>query len=141
RATQEEAFAYLEEQVLRIPSWLFVPELMTKTFPLSDSPVGVFEYAPYNLQREFQYSLLYNLVKDERLLRMIEMENLFGSEMTWTAEELFHALRKVIFDKTIQKKNLDLDTRMLQQNYIDVLMVSSNKIGRASCRERVKLSE
>src|SRR5690606_38947720 len=29
RATQEEAFAYLEEQVLRIPSWLFVPELMT----------------------------------------------------------------------------------------------------------------
>src|SRR5690606_24475198 len=127
RATQEEAFAYLEEQVLRIPSWLFVPELMTKTFPLRDSPVGVFEYAPYNLQREFQYSLLYNLVKDERLLRMIEMENLFGSEMTWTAEELFHALRKVIFDKTIQKKNLDLDTRMLQQNYIDVLMVSSNK--------------
>src|SRR5690606_35103827 len=26
-----------------------------------------------------------------------------------------------------QKKNLDLDMRMLQQNYIDVLMVSSNK--------------
>ena len=127
RATQEEAFAYLEEQVLRIPSWLFVPELMTKTFPLRDSPAGVFEYAPYNLQREFQYSLLYSLVRDERLLRMIEMEKLFGSEMTWTAMELFDALRKVIFEGTIQKKNLDLDTRMLQQNYIDVLMVSSNK--------------
>lgn len=127
RNTQEEAFAYLEEYVLHLPSWLFAPELMTKTFPLRDSPAGVFEYAPYNLQREFQYSLLYSLVKDERLLRMIEMEKLFGAGSTWTAQELLDALRKVIFEKTVGKQKLDLDTRMLQQNYIDVLMVSTNK--------------
>lgn len=127
RAKQIEALNYVKEQVYRLPDWLFVPELMTKTFPLRDSPIGSFEYAPYNLQREFQYSLLFNLVKDERLLKMIEMEQLFGRKQAWSAEEFLESIRKEIFAATTKGQQLDLRTRMLQQNYLDVLMVSSNK--------------
>ncbi len=127
RAKQIEALSYVKEQVYRLPEWLFVPELMTKTFPLRDSPIGSFEYAPYNLQREFQYSLLFSLVKDERLLRMIEMEQLFGRKRAWSAEEFLQSVREEVFASTLKKQSLDLRTRMLQQNYVDVLMVSTNK--------------
>lgn len=127
RTKQLAALNYVKKQVYRLPDWLFVPELMTKTFPLRDSPIGSFEYAPYNLQREFQYSLLFNLVKDERLLRMIEMEQLFGREKAWSADEFLESLRRDIFETTRNGQSLDLRTRMLQQNYVDVLMVSTNK--------------
>jgi hypothetical protein len=100
---------------------------MAKTFPLKDSPIGPFEYAPYNLQREFQYAMLYKLVNDERLLRMVEMENLFGSRKAWSAPEFLTSVRQTVFAKTISGQSLDLKTRMLQQNYVDVLMVSTNK--------------
>jgi len=113
---------YLKKNVFYMPEWLFVPELMAKTFPLKDSPIGPFEYAPYNLQREFQYAMLYKLVNDERLLRMVEMENLFGSKKAWSAPEFLTSVRQTVFAKTISGQSLDLKTRMLQQNYVDVLM-------------------
>ncbi|MGJ1420177.1 zinc-dependent metalloprotease [Sphingobacterium spiritivorum] len=127
RNTQIDALKYLKNQVYYLPEWLFRQDLITKTFPLKDSPVGPFEYAPYNLKREFQYSILYNLVKDERLLRMTEMELLFGKDKAWSVEEFLTAVRKDIFRKSLNKENLDIETRMLQQNYIDVLLVSTSK--------------
>ena len=127
RQKQVEALAYLKEHVFTLPEWLFRKELMTKTFPLKDSPVGSFEYAPYTLKREFQYSLLYNLLQDQRLLRMTEMELLFGRAQAWSVEEFLKTLRQEIFAKTLKKQNLDIDARMLQQNYIDILLVTNNK--------------
>ncbi len=127
RQMQKDALTYIKDQVYYLPEWLFRMDLMTKTFPLKDSPMGPFEYAPYNLKREFQYSLLYNLVKDERLLRMTEMELLFGREAAWSVEEFLTDIRKDIFAKSLKGQQLDAETRMLQQNYIDVLLVSTNK--------------
>ncbi|SMG36085.1 zinc-dependent metalloprotease [Sphingobacterium psychroaquaticum] len=127
KAKQQEALDYVKEQVFAFPDWLFDKQMMTKSFPMKESPVGLFEYAPYNLKREFQYSLLYSLVKDERLLRMTEMEQLFGKDKAWSAEDFLVAVRKDIFAKTMRKESLDLETRMLQQNYVDVLLVSTNK--------------
>ncbi len=127
RQTQIEALAYIKEQVFHMPEWLFRKDLMTKTFALKDSPMGPFEYAPYTLKREFQYSLLYNLLQDQRLLRMTEMELLFGRDAAWSLEEFLKSLRQDIFAKTLAKQNLDIDSRMLQQNYIDILLVTMNK--------------
>ncbi|MFZ4862558.1 zinc-dependent metalloprotease [Sphingobacterium sp. Mn56C] len=127
RQKQKDALEYVKEQIFNFPDWLFDKSLMAKSFPLRESPIGPFEYAPYNLKREFQYSLLYNLVKDERLLRMTEMEQLFGKEKAWSAEEFLQDIRKEVFAETIRKQRLDLNVRMLQQNYVDVLMVSTNK--------------
>jgi len=127
RQKQKDALRYIKDQVYYLPEWLFRMDLMTKTFPLKDSPMGPFEYAPYNLKREFQYSLLYSLVKDERLLRMTEMELLFGRKDAWSVEEFLTDIRKDIFDKSLKGQQLDAEIRMLQQNYIDVLLVSTNK--------------
>lgn len=127
RETQVAALDYLKKNVLQIPDWLFDKDLVLKTFALRGSPIGNFEYAPYNLKREFQYSLLYKMVQDERLLRMTEMELLFGKEQAWSPESYLTALRKEIFKSTIAGNSLTIDARMLQQNYVDILLVTSNK--------------
>ena len=124
---QLEAFKYVKEHVFTLPEWLFPKDLMLKTFPLKDSPIGPFEYAPYTVKREFQYSLLFTLLNDNRLLRMTEMELLFGKNEAWSLTEYFNALNEEIFAKTIKKQNLDIDTRMLQQNYVDLLLITMNK--------------
>lgn len=127
RQHQIEAFNYLKENGLQMPTWLFNKELMLKTFALKDSPLGPFEYAPNSLKREFQYSLLFKMMQDERLLRMSEAESLFGKKATWGLEEYLTALRNEVFKQTIAGSNLTIENRMLQQNYVDILLVTTNK--------------
>ncbi len=86
-----------------MPDWLFRKELLLKTFALKDSPLGPFEYAPNSLSREFQYSLLFKMLQDERLLRMAEAELLFGKANTWTLEEYLSALRNEVLKKDFER--------------------------------------
>jgi len=127
KQTQIDALDYVKKNVFTMPSWLFPKELMVKTFPLKDSPMGPFEYAPYTLKREFQYNLMYNLLNDNRLLRMKEMELLFGKNETWSLGGFFNALHEDIFAKTLKKQSLDVDARMLQSNYVDILLITTNR--------------
>lgn len=125
---QRNAVDYIKEEVLQMPSWLFNQELLKKTFPIKDTPVGPYEYGPYNMQREYQYSLLYSLLSDERLLRMLEMEVMKGEKNVFTVYELFKQLRTEIFKPTLKGRALSIAERTLQQNYIDALLVSTDKM-------------
>lgn len=127
RETQIEAFRYIKDHVLTMPEWLFPKDLMVKTFPLKDSPLGPFEYAPYTIKREFQYSLLFSLLNDNRLLRMKEMELLFGKENAWSLTSFFKDMHNEVFAKTFKKQILDIDARLLQSNYVDLLLITTNK--------------
>ncbi len=124
---QQNALNYLKQEVFTMPEWLFNQELLLKTFPIKDTPVGPYEYAPYTLRREFQYGLLYSLFYEERLLRMMEMELLHGKKNVFTVEELFKQSSEAIFAKTIKGQSLSITERMLQQNFVDVLLVSTDK--------------
>lgn len=125
---QRNAVNYIKEEVLQMPSWLFNQELLKKTFPIKDTPLGPYEYGPYNMQREYQYSLLYSLLSDERLLRMMEMEVMKGEKNVYTTAELFKELRMEIFKPTTRGNALSIAERTLQQNYIDALLVSTDKM-------------
>lgn len=127
-AIQKEALDYVKAQVFNMPEWLFDKELLKKTFPLKDTPLGSFEYGPYNLRREFQYGLLYSLMSEDRLLRMLEMEVMTGQDKVFTVDELLSDVRKSVFAKTIKGAELSITDRMLQQNYVDVLLVSTDKM-------------
>ncbi|SEM73788.1 protein of unknown function [bacterium A37T11] len=127
RLTQLRAFDYLAKNALSMPRWLFPQNLIEKTFPERDTPLGLFEYGPNNLQRELQYGLLYTLLNDERLLRMTEMELLYGKKACLTVGELFQNTRQLVMAPTIAGSSLTAEQRMLQQNYIDVLLVSTDK--------------
>lgn len=122
---------YLIKNVLTIPQWLFFNSILDKTNPLKDSPLGPYEYTPYTLSRELQYSILYDLFSDDRLLRMTENELYQRNETkekVFTVNELFTKIHQQVFAPTILNKSLPILERMTQKNYVDVLIVSTNKL-------------
>lgn len=130
-AIQKRAVSYLLKNVITIPEWLFFNPILDKTNPLKDSPLGPYEYTPYTLARELQYSILYSMLSDDRLLRITENE-LFqrngSKENVYTVTQLFKTMRQGIFASTVQNKSLTILERMTQKNYVDVLIVSTNKL-------------
>lgn len=129
KSIQKEAVNYLNENVFTIPQWLFFDkQILEKTYAIKDTPVGAFETSPYTLAREYQYAILYDLFDDERLLRLLETEIHSHSEDNFTAEDLFAMVRNHIFQKTQKGKSLSILERMTQKNYVDGLIVSSQKL-------------
>ncbi len=123
---QREAIKYLSEEVFQIPDWLFGADIWKKSYPVRTSPAGEIEYSPYSTARELQYAVFYDLMKDDRLLRMYESEVLAGNKV-YTPEEMFVDLHRTVFKSSLQGRNLSLYERMTQKNFIDALIVSSNK--------------
>lgn len=126
---QRKAVDYINRHVMNIPKWLFFNEVIEKTYAIKNSPMGPYEQTPYTLAREMQYSVIYALFNDERLLRLLENEvyheqNAAQSEI-YTVENLFDQVRTEVFKK---KSNLDILDRMTQKNYVDALIVSTNKL-------------
>ncbi|RZJ55685.1 MAG: DUF5117 domain-containing protein [Flavobacterium sp.] len=128
---QKRATDYLIKNVLTLPQWLFFNPILEKTNPLKDSPFGPYEYTPYTLSRQMQYGVLYDLFNDERLLRITENELYQRNETkekVFTVNELFSKVHQHVFAPTILNKSLSILERMTQKNYVDVLIVSTNKI-------------
>lgn len=129
--TQKRAVEYLAKNALNIPNWLFFNDIIEKTYSLKDSPVGPYEYTPYSLARELQYSTIYYTLMDERLLRLLENEVLSSetkAEKNFTINDLFTMLRGEIFGKTQKGKSLSILERMTQKNYVDALIIDVNKL-------------
>ena len=123
RERQKESVKYLIDEVFIVPDWLFGAEVWKKSYPIQ---MGV-EYSPYTVAREMQYATFYNLLKDDRLMRMFDAEATLGRAKCYTPEEMFADIHKVIFASSNAGKNLSLYERMTQKNFIDAIIVSSNK--------------
>ena len=128
--TQKEALNFLKKNILTLPKWLFINPLKDVLKPTKNTPVGAVEQSPYNIFRERQAAILYNLMHDERLLRLLEAEFLQteGNEKIMTVAELFDDLRKFIFDKSLKNKSLTIAERMTQKNYVDALIIDVGRI-------------
>lgn len=129
--TQKEALDFLKEHILTLPEWLFVNELQHQLRPAKNTPKGLIDQSPYTVFREKQSSILYHLMKDDRLLRILEFEFLKEaqpSQRVMTVSELFSDLRSFIFKKSMKKKNLTIAERMTQKNYIDALIIDVNTL-------------
>lgn len=128
---QVRALDYLAENAFQIPTWLFFNDILEKTYALKDSPVGPYEYTPYALARGLQYTLIYELLMDDRLLRLTEAELLqseWNGEKTFTVADLFNRTFDAIFYKTTKRQKLSILERMTQKNYVDALIISTNKL-------------
>ncbi len=130
-AMQKRAVDYLVKNVVTIPQWLFFNDILEKTNPLKDSPIGPYEYTPYTMARGLQYDMMYSLFRDDRLLRMTENE-LYHQNKTkdpvFTVNDLFKKMHQNVFAGTIANKSLSILERMTQKNYVDVLIISTNKL-------------
>ena len=128
--TQKEALNFLKKNIITLPKWLFINPLKDVLKPTKNTPAGAVEQSLYNIFRERQAAILYNLMHDERLLRLLEAEFLHteGSEKIMTVAELFDDLRKFIFDKSLKNKSLTIAERMTQKNYVDALIIDVGRI-------------
>lgn len=84
------------------------------------------EYAPYNFARELQYKTYYELLADQRLVRMYEVEARQGrGAKTYTPEQMMDDITRAVFIRP-GGRSLSIWERMSQKNYVDALIVSSN---------------
>ncbi|MDO5615821.1 MAG: zinc-dependent metalloprotease [Cruoricaptor ignavus] len=120
---QKRAIQYLLKNAVDFPQWLFVTQWKNLLKPAKNTPNGLVDQSPFNVFREKQAVILYNLLRDDRLLRLQENEFNQDAKKEMTALELMTDLRKAIFAKTIKKRNLNIYERMTQKNYIDALII------------------
>ena len=113
-------------EVFTTPEWLFGAKAWDKAYAQRSSPVGQMEYAPYNFARELQYKTYYELLADQRLVRMYEVEARQGrGAKTYTPEQMMDDITRAVFIRP-GGRSLSIWERMSQKNYVDALIVSSN---------------
>ncbi|MBU5889723.1 zinc-dependent metalloprotease, partial [Vibrio cholerae O1] len=79
--------------VLTYPKWLFDTEVGKYTYLLRNTPVGQQENAPTQILKNAQAYILWDLLGNTRLMRMIENESVNGKK-AFTVVELMDGLHK-----------------------------------------------
>lgn len=123
---QRKAVQYLVDNVFEAPKWLFDAEVIKKVYPTQDSPMGPYEYAPFEVFKHYQSFIVWELMNQERLSRMLENEVRNGKK-AYTALELMDDLHNAVFADTKRGRSLDLYERALQKTFVDALIIASDR--------------
>lgn len=121
---QREAVEFLLDEVLCFPEWLFGNNLATQVYPLRNTPFGTTEQEPAMLLKNQQNYILWDLLANDRLVRMFQNEWYNGKE-AFTAVEMMQMLHESIFKKTIAGKKLNVMERSLQKSFVDALITAA----------------
>ena len=121
---QKEAVQFLLDEVLCFPEWLFGSPFSTQVFPLRKTPLGTTEQEPAMLLKNQQNYILWDLLANDRLVRMYQNEWMNG-EKAFTAVEMIQMLHESIFKKTIAGKKLNVMERSLQKSFVDALITAA----------------
>ncbi len=110
KARQKEAVKYLNDQLFKTPTWVINKEIIdrTESSGVSDRIKGM------------QTRTLRNLLRDRRIVRMIDNETLNGSK-AYTVLSLMYDLRRGIWAELYSRKSIDTYRRNLQRTHISVL--------------------
>ena len=114
---QKAAVQYLIDEVLKTPKWLFQIPLSKKTYLLKN---GNEEHPMTALKNEQNY-ILWDLLANERLMRMLQNEYDEG-ENAFKATELTNMLYKQLIEGII---NPDVMERCMQKSLVDALITAS----------------
>lgn len=122
---QRRSVQYLIDEVFTYPAWLFDAKIWDISYAQRSSPVGQIEYAPLNMLRDLQYRVYYDLLSEDRMIRMFEIEARKGKANAYTPDQMMNEITKSVFEKA-GRSPLTIQERMSQKNYVDALIVSSN---------------
>lgn len=126
RERQKRAVNYLIDQVITYPIWLFGDQLFNYVYPVKESPAGYQEYNPFVTYKNMQSFILWDLLTNERLDRMVANEVQNGKQ-AYTASELMEDLYNAIFAKTKQSSALTIVEMATQKGFIDALIVAADR--------------
>ena len=121
---QREAVQFLLDEVLCFPEWLFGSPFSTQIFPLRKTPFGTTEQEPAMLLKNQQNYILWDLLANERIVRMYQNEWMNGDN-AFSAVEMLDMLHKSIFRKTIAGQKLNVMERSLQKSFVDALITAA----------------
>jgi hypothetical protein len=131
---QRDAVKFLIDNAFTEPSWLFDTNMSNYMFIQKSTPNGIIEYAPTQVLKNTQAYLFFDLLQNERLMRMLENESM-NKKKAYTAVELMNDLHKSIFASTISGRVPDVTTRNTQKLFVDALITA------AASNEGIKLNK
>jgi len=118
---QNEAIAFLNEQLFKTPTWLLNQAIISKI----KADVGV------DAIKSIQDATLTSLLSNDRLVRLIETSSL--SKANYSVDELISDLRKGIFSELKTNATIDIYRRNLQKvmvsRLIDLVASDKNAVG------------
>ena len=123
---QKDAVQFLLDDVFGYPQWLFGAEITDYTYFLRNTPVGMIEEHPHFFLRNQQNYVLWDLLSNERIMRMLENEYKNGKK-AFTAYEMMDMLHDHIFARTKKGQKLDVMQRSLQKSFVDALITAADK--------------
>lgn len=123
---QRRALQFIIDECLTHPAWLFDAEVTKYTYLVSNNPLGRVENSPSFTLKNAQGYILWDLLTDNRLVRMYENESTNG-ENAFKAADMMDMLHKHIFASTIAGRTPDVRERSLQKNFLDALIISANE--------------
>ena len=121
---QRESVQFLLDEVLTFPEWLFGEEKAKQIYVLSNTPIGAIEQEPTMLLRNVQNYVLWDLLCNERLIRMYQNEWVNGDK-AFSAVDMLQMLHNHIFRKTISGQKLNVMERYLQKSFVDALVTAA----------------
>lgn len=136
---QKDAVNYLLKNVFTYPQWLFSGEIYRYVYPVKESPKGYRSYTPFSNYKNMQSYIMWDLLTNERLDRMISNE-LSNGQKAYTATELLDDLYKGIFKNTLRKKSLGLVERATQKAFVDALIIAVDRAAVAKVGKSKKLT-
>ncbi|MDD2961560.1 MAG: zinc-dependent metalloprotease [Muribaculaceae bacterium] len=124
KAKQKESVKFLIDELFTFPAWLFDTNITNYTYLRKYTPLGMVEVAPTYVYKNCVAYVVYDLLTNYRLMRMLENELVNGKE-AYTAVELLNDLHKQFFATTESGRIPDVMTRNLQKAFIDALITSA----------------
>ena len=124
RQRQRQSVQFLLDEVLCYPQWLFNAPLPYQIYPLRETPFGKNEQSPTMLLKNQQNYILWDLLDNQRLIRMYDNE-LFNGRQAFTAVEMMQMLHEHLFRKTIFGQSPDIMERSLQKSFVDALITAA----------------
>lgn len=124
RKKQEASLKFLLDEVLCFPKWLFDTKISEYTYLRKNTPFGVVEYAPTQILKNAQAFVFFDLLSNDRLMRMLENESVNGKN-AFTAVELMDGLHRHVFATTEKAATPDVMTRNLQKGFVDALITAA----------------
>lgn len=124
KSRQKAAMQFLLDNALSYQPWLFGTPLTRVLYPQRQTPNGPTEQEPALLLKVKQSYVLWDLLHNERIIRMYENEWMNGSD-AFTAVEMMDMLHQHIFRKTIAGQKLNVMERSLQKSLLDALITAA----------------
>lgn len=134
---QKAALQFILNECLTFPKWLFGNDIQRYTYLLRTTPLGTEEHAPSVILRNCQAFLLWDLLNNDRLVRMTENEYQNGKQ-AFTTVQLMDMLHKHIFGVTERGGTPDVMQRSVQKNFLDALITAGAESESVKINKKLK---